>query len=87
MDHIVFRDAYHRTVFADVVLWHLAEYRRRYEYAVARFPFVPGYHVCEFVRYDHEDPMERPLQVFKTLAEALAVMRVLLAALPEPTDG
>lgn len=86
MNSIIYKDSYYRSVFADVVLWHLAEYRERYTYGVARFPFVPGYHVCDFVRYDHEDPMERPLQVFKTLADALAVMRVLLAALPENSN-
>lgn len=87
MNSIVYKDSYCRSVFPDVVLWYLSYYRERYTYGVARFPFVPGYHVCDFVRYDDEDPVERPLQVFETLAEALAVMRVLLAALPEPTDG
>lgn len=84
----VTKDGYHRLVFPDSVLWYPLQYTettrmRTHTYCVARFPFVPHYHVCEIIHYDNEFPVEYPMQTFKTLAEALAVMRVLEASIKE----
>lgn len=83
------KDGYIRRIYSDAVHWVLApQARRRVDYVVARFPFVPDYHLCEFVE---DDPhtyktmphvCERPLQQFKTLAQALAVLRVIEGSNP-----
>lgn len=83
------KDGYVRRVYNDAVHWTL-EKRRRVVYFVARFPFVPDYHLCELVEEypDNLKPLytphvcERPLQQFKTLAQALAVLRVIEGSQP-----
>lgn len=80
------KDGYTRIVYSDCVHWALDHKRpvtRRITYLVARFPFVPDYHLCDLVE-DDPNPhswqtavSERPLQQFKTLAEALAVLKVI----------
>lgn len=82
------KDGYQRLVFPDAVLWYPLHYTeptrmRTHTYCVARFPFVPHYHVCELTNYANEMPTEYPMQTFKTLAEALAVTRVLEASIKD----
>jgi hypothetical protein len=80
------KDGYTRTTYADCVHWTLNTTRyssRRITYLVARFPFVPDYHLCELVEdYYNVNTMmahvcERPLQHFKTLTHALDVLKVI----------
>ncbi len=81
MDNRVTKDGYIRIVYDDSVIWYINNAKENSEFVIARFPFVPDYHLCDFV--DDDDDMysdylcERPLQHFKTLAEALAILRVL----------
>lgn len=80
------KDGYTRIVYSDCVHWaldHKRPFTRHIKYLVARFPFVPDYHLCELVE-DYYNPnswqvavTERPLQHFKTLTQALAVLRVI----------
>lgn len=79
------KDGYERLVFPDCVLWYLHKAQQLPRlYCVGRFPFVPDYHVCTFLWDDDAKFMsEYPLQTFKTLAEALAVLRVLDASIKE----
>lgn len=82
-----FKDGYRRMVHDDCVDWYIHrphEPFRDYTYCVARFPFVPDYHLCDWL-VGNDIVSERPLQQFKTLAEALAVLRVLDANAPEDT--
>jgi hypothetical protein len=53
-----------------------------WDYAVIKYPFVPGFHVCHFGEYEnHEDEgAEYVLSTHKTLHEAMDIVRVLLAA-------
>lgn len=83
----VVKDGYTRTVYCDSVLWHLDTDKPNAAFVVARFPFVPHYHLCDFVHSDYfamefNTLCERPLQTFKTLAQALAVLRVIEGARP-----
>jgi hypothetical protein len=77
----IIKDGYKRVVHPDCVDWYIhrppIERHREYIYCIARFPFVPDYHLCEFVDDPESYVTERPLQQFKTLAEALAILRVL----------
>ena len=86
----VIKDGYKRIVHKDSVDWYIQR-RGAFDYCVSRFPFVPDYHLCQFVGYEDparlELPTEYPLQTFKTLTEALAVLRVLDASSPEARDG
>ena len=78
------KDGYVRRMYSDAVHW-TPQNKRRVEYFVARFPFVPDYHLCELVEdyYDKRKPMfvphvcEKPLQQFKTLSQALDVLKVI----------
>ncbi len=82
------KDGYRRVVHDDCVDWYIYrpnEPHRDYTYCVARFPFVPEYHLCDFFDDPESYVTEHPLQQFKTLAEALAVLRVLDANAPEGT--
>lgn len=86
MSYVIQKDGYTRRVWEDSVLWHIDNSRGEFGFVVARFPFVPDYHLCDFVDDDddsYSEPCERPLQRFKTLTEALAVLRVLEASRPE----
>lgn len=82
--NVVKKDGYTRMVWADSVLWHIDSNTGECGFVIARFPFVPDYHLCDWID-DDETECERPLQQFKTLAQALAVLRVLDANAPEYT--
>jgi hypothetical protein len=81
----VIKDGYKRLIHNDSVDWYIFR-NGSYDYCVARFPFVPDYHLCKFVSGGGDLPTEYPLQTFKTLTEALAVLRVLDASSPEVSD-
>lgn len=81
MKYRVEKDGYIRIVHEDCVIWYIDNNKENSEFVVVRFPFVEGYHLCDFV--DDNDDMtsdclcERPLQQFKTLTQALAVLKVI----------
>jgi hypothetical protein len=84
------KDGYTRIVYRDAVHWVVEGRRRRIEYCIVRFPFVPDYHLCDMLE-DVTATMthpyipavtERPLQQFKTLTQALAVLRVIIGSRP-----
>jgi len=83
----VIKDGYSRIVYSDAVHWVVSR-TRRVEYCIARFPFVPDYHLCDILEdepglYPHMPAVtERPLQQFKTLTQALAVLRVITGTQP-----
>jgi hypothetical protein len=87
MTDIFTKDGYSRIVYSDAVHWVVSRHRR-VEYCIARFPFVPDYHLCDMVEDDYDPRMpnfnqqvcERPLQQFKTLTQALAVLRVIIGS-------
>lgn len=75
-----------RRIFEDSVQWipdglwgndEVAEW----DYAVYKFPFVPGFHVCymDDTDSDLDDTQEFILSSHKTLHEAMGVCKVLLA--------
>lgn len=77
MTYSLQKDGYIRRVHDDSVIWYLNNNDdEESEFVIARFPFVPDYHLCDFVD-DEEICCERPLQHFKTLTQALAVLRVI----------
>ncbi len=81
MTRRVEKDGYIRLVHDDSVIWYIDNTRENPDFVVARFPFVEDYHLCDFVE-DNDDMYsdylcERPLQQFKTLAQALAVLKVI----------
>ena len=82
MSYVVKKDGYVRNVWHDSVIWHIDSNNSECGFAVVRFPFVPDYHLCAWVDDDAKE-CERPLQQFKTLTQALAVLRVLDANAPE----
>ena len=84
--HEFIKDGYKRLIHRDSVDWYILR-QGSYGYCVARFPFVPDYHLCAFVSDGADLPTEYPLQTFKTLTEALAVLRVLDASSPGDSDG
>lgn len=74
-----------RRVFDDFTQWlpkavyYTAE---QWDYAVYKYPFVPGFHVCRIYdddMPDSSDDWEEILSTHKTLHEAMGVCRVLLA--------
>jgi hypothetical protein len=75
------KDGYIRIVHYDSVIWYIDNSKDKSDFVIARFPFVPDYHLCDFVDDDDDmwspDLCERPLQQFKTLAQALAVLKVI----------
>lgn len=83
------KDGYTRFIYKDCVHWVVEGRRRRIVYCIARFPFVPDYHLCDLVE-DYPNPnnvlmahiCERPLQQFKTLTQALSVLRVIEGSRP-----
>ena len=81
MSNFMEKDGYIRRVHHDSVIWYLLNNDNTESvFVVARFPFVPDYHLCDFVDSHEDDPYdtcERPLQHFKTLTQALAVLRVI----------
>jgi hypothetical protein len=81
--NLVEKDGYLRRVHDDCVIWYLDNDKpdadfvvARFPFVVARFPFVPDYHLCDWIA-DNTKDCERPLQHFKTLTQALAVLRVI----------
>lgn len=75
----VVRDGYIRIVHDDAVVWYIDNDKEESEFVIARFPFVPSYHLCGWA-HDGDiksDYCEVPLQQFKTLTEALAVLKVI----------
>lgn len=88
MEDRVTKDGYTRIVYRDAVHWVVEGHRRRIVYCIARFPFVPDYHLCDLLEPDCDPRMpnfnphisERPLQQFKTLAQALAVLKVIVGS-------
>ena len=73
---IVRKDGYVRYLWEDSVNWYL-DNKPQSEFVVARFPFVPDYHLCDLVGDKYDEYCERPLQQFSTLAQALAVLKVI----------
>lgn len=73
----VTKDGYRRLVWEDSVVWYIDNGEPESEFVIARFPFVPDYHLCDWVDNGDGEICERPLQQFKTLAQALAVLRVI----------
>lgn len=74
-----------RRTFNNCTQWipqEVFEKAEQWDYAVYRFPFVPGFHVCRI--YDDDTPAgdadwEEILSTHKTLHEAMAICKVLLA--------
>lgn len=77
MPHRLEKDGYIRIVHDDSVIWYIDNDQENSEFVVARFPFVPDYHLCDFAGDSLDYLTERPLQQFKTLAQALAVLKVI----------
>jgi len=81
------RNGYVRRTFDDGVYWTLAwvfedDTIAEWQYDVARYPFVPDYHIIRYDFFDNDldDGQETILSTHKTLAEALSIVRVLLAS-------
>lgn len=77
MPHRLEKDGYIRIVHDDSVIWYIDNDQENSEFVVARFPFVEDYHLCDFAGDSLDYLTERPLQQFKTLAQALAVLKVI----------
>ena len=77
-------DTLARRIFDDSVQWipkDLMQVEATFDYAVFKFPFVPGFHLCfleEDLRLDDE-VQEHILSTHKTLHEAMSICKVLLA--------
>jgi hypothetical protein len=50
-----------------------------WRYSVHRFPFVPGYHLVHFPGDDSDDDDDIVISTHKTLAEAVSILKLLLA--------
>ncbi len=77
------RDGMWRRVFNDVVTFQpdYIFYDKsidEWDYAVEKYPFVPGFHVVEINQMD-DMLQDRVLSSHKTLAEAMSICKVLLA--------
>jgi hypothetical protein len=55
---------------ADVDYWR---------YSVHRYPFVPGYHIVHYPGDSSDDDDDVVISTHKTLAEAVSILKVLLA--------
>ena len=80
----VCRNGYVRRVFEDDVHWAPAwlfdtDEPYSWDYGVMRLPFVPEYLLIEY-RDDEHGYYEHILSAHKTLAEAMGILKVLLAA-------
>ena len=77
-------DTLARRIFDDSVQWvpkDLMQVEATFDYAVFRFPFVPGFHLC-LMDDDDDAPngvQEHILSTHKTLHEAMGICKVLLA--------
>ncbi len=56
------------------------EHVNYWDYAVCKYPFVPGFHVVQFTEEDDYDDCETILSTHKTLHEAMGVVKILLAS-------
>jgi hypothetical protein len=70
-----------RRVFEDLVAWqpdsiYYDDRVVEWDYSVCKYPFVPGFHVTHL---DHESQSDTILSSHKTLHEAMAICKVLLA--------
>jgi len=50
-----------------------------WKYSVHRYPFVPGYHLVHYPGDDPIDDDEIVISTHKTLAEAVSILKILLA--------
>jgi hypothetical protein len=50
-----------------------------WRYSVHRYPFVPGYHLVHYPGDDADDDDCIVLSTHKTLAEAVSILKILLA--------
>ncbi len=50
-----------------------------WDYAVCKYPFVPGFHVVQFTDYNDYEDGDYILSTHKTLHEAMNILKVLLA--------
>jgi len=75
----------YRRVFGDFVQWIPSDVWNNatsWDYAVYKWPFVPGFHLCRIHEDDTAEGLgdwEEILSTHKTLHEAMAICRVLLA--------
>ena len=77
------RNGVWRRTFPDAVTfqpsWLDAEDQNyEWDYAVFKYPFVPGFHVA-YISYTADEANEVILSSHKTLHEAMAICKVLLA--------
>jgi hypothetical protein len=80
-------NGYVRRTFEDGAYWILDwvyddSNIEEWQYEVARYPFVEDYHITRYDFFDilADDDQETILSTHKTLAEALSILRVLLAS-------
>jgi hypothetical protein len=80
-------NGYVRRTFDDGAYWTLDwvfedATIEQWQYDVARYPFVPDYHIIQYECFDNDDDdhQETIISTHKTLAEALSIVRVLLAS-------
>jgi hypothetical protein len=50
-----------------------------WRYSVHRYPFVPGYHLVHYPTDSADDDDDVVISTHKTLAEAVSILKVLLA--------
>lgn len=77
------RDGAWRRVFDDCVVFvpdslYYDTSVTSWDYAVEKFPFVPGFHVVD-IAHDETEGNDTILSSHKTLAEAMSICKVLLA--------
>jgi hypothetical protein len=63
-----------------VPTWVVGGYNVDYwKYSVHRYPFVPGYHLAHYPGDDADDDDCIVISTHKTLAEAVSILKILLA--------
>jgi hypothetical protein len=82
--HIAFWGDLARREFDDHIQWvpsWLVEHTEidYWRYSVHRYPFVPGYHLVQYLGDAASDDDVVVLSTHKTLAEAVSILKVLLA--------
>jgi hypothetical protein len=50
-----------------------------WRYSVHRYPFVPGYHIVQYPGDSPDDDDDVVISTHKTLAEAVSILKILLA--------
>jgi hypothetical protein len=81
-------NGYVRRTFEDGAYWILDwvyndSCIEEWQYEVVRYPFVPDYHIIRYENFEgagDDESQETILSTHKTLAEALSILRVLLAS-------